>query len=418
MRGKFKLLAAAAAVAGAFGAMPASAQGLEFHGYLRTGTGSSSEGGKQVCFKAPGASAKYRLGNECETYGEVAFALPFGKADGPYAKYNLMLATIENNAASDFESVEDDKFDIASRQNYFEAGGFFGPGALQNAKVWIGKRYYNRHDIHINDYYYWNNSGLGGGIEDIALGGAAKLALAYHSKGDDTLVSDVVNGLNTRRLSARVYDIPVNPNGKLEFELVLLKGDSAGNPAGGEGNGFALFAEHMQSGILGGFNKAAFVIGKDAGFGGAWVPTFRDADRSAKGSSWRFIDQLYIAPQGSNWSGMAAFVAEQVKPDSGNKTTWYSIGVRPQYNFSDHMSLAFELGHDRTKEEGKATAHLTKFTVAPQLSLSRGFWSRPVFRAFATYAKWNDAAGNAGTGGVFGNDRDGMTYGIQVEAWW
>lgn len=53
MRGKFKLLAAAAAVAGAFGAMPASAQGLEFHGYLRTGTGSSSEGGKQVCFKAP-----------------------------------------------------------------------------------------------------------------------------------------------------------------------------------------------------------------------------------------------------------------------------------------------------------------------------------------------------------------------------
>ncbi|MCV5663612.1 carbohydrate porin, partial [Escherichia coli] len=73
--------------------MPASAQGLEFHGYLRTGTGSSSEGGKQVCFSAPGAGAKYRLGNECETYGEVAFALPFGKSDGPYAKYNLMLAT-------------------------------------------------------------------------------------------------------------------------------------------------------------------------------------------------------------------------------------------------------------------------------------------------------------------------------------
>ena len=32
--------------------------------------------------------------------------------------------------------------------------------------------------------------------------------------------------------------------------------------------------------------------------------------------------------------------------------------------------------------------------------------------------EWNAAAGNAGTGGVFGSKRNGMTYGVQVEAWW
>ena len=115
MRGKFKLLALAAAAAGAFAGTAVQAQGLEFHGYVRTGTGVTSEGGKQACFGI--APAKYRLGNECETYGEVAFALPFGKSDGAWAKYNLMLALIEDNAASDFESSKDDDFDIASRQH-------------------------------------------------------------------------------------------------------------------------------------------------------------------------------------------------------------------------------------------------------------------------------------------------------------
>ncbi len=47
--------------------------GFGFHGYLRSGYGLSSSGGQQVSFEAPGAGAKYRLGNETETYGELIF---------------------------------------------------------------------------------------------------------------------------------------------------------------------------------------------------------------------------------------------------------------------------------------------------------------------------------------------------------
>ena len=37
---------------------------FEFHGYFRSGYGLNSQGGQQVAFQAPGAGAKYRLGNE------------------------------------------------------------------------------------------------------------------------------------------------------------------------------------------------------------------------------------------------------------------------------------------------------------------------------------------------------------------
>src|SRR5215469_6394759 len=48
-------------------------QSFEFHGYFRSGYGLNSDGGQQVAFQAPGADAKYRLGNEAETYGEFIF---------------------------------------------------------------------------------------------------------------------------------------------------------------------------------------------------------------------------------------------------------------------------------------------------------------------------------------------------------
>jgi maltoporin len=255
---------------------------------------------------------------------------------------------------------------------------------------------------------------LGGGIEDIAAGATAKLAFAYHQNGNGD------NSLSTRRLSARLYDIEVNPNGKLEGELVYLTGSTAqtGPTAPNEGSGWALFLEHTQSGILGGgFNKLAFVYGADDAAGGNWNPTYSTADDGRKGAKeYRIIDQLYVDLK-NGWSGMATVLYSDVKDAAGNKTKWFSIGARPQYNFTPNVSVAVEGGFDQVKSGGN-TAKLAKLTVAPQYTLSGGFWARPAFRAFATYAKWNDAANGAGTGTTFGTKTNGMTYGLQVEAWW
>lgn len=432
---QFKRLAIAAAAASAFAAPAVYAEGVEFHGYLRTGTGTTSEGGNQQCFGLGGiAQSKYRLGNECETYGEAALKLPFGKTDGPWANYNLMLALL-NGDEGDFSSVKSDSFNIANRQNFFQAGGFFPKGAMEDASIWIGKRYYNRHDVHITDYYYWNNSGQGFGVDDIKAG-PAKVAFSFHQNGGP---GTAANAIVPKRYAARVYDIDVNPNGKLEAELVFLKGDTAGT--GSTGKGTMLMVEHTQNGVLGGFNKLGFIYGSKLG-GVPFAPTYNggaEGDETA-GNQWRIVDQLYFDLKGTNWSGMATFVYAKIDccdfggnwGRSGGKKNWMSVGVRPQYNFNANYSVAFEAGYDQIKKGGEGTAKLAKLTVAPQVALSGGFWARPVFRAFATYAKWNDQAQseipqgggaqviNRGqiANGVFKDKTNGMSYGVQVEAWW
>jgi len=50
---------------------------VDINGYFRAGYGRDSQGGPQVGFQAPGALAKYRLGNEAENYGELTFGKNF-----------------------------------------------------------------------------------------------------------------------------------------------------------------------------------------------------------------------------------------------------------------------------------------------------------------------------------------------------
>ena len=69
---------------------------FEFHGYLRAGYGMNGEGGKMEAFKAPGAFAKYRLGNEAETYGEMALTNNWLRQDdplsAPYVRTTVMMS--------------------------------------------------------------------------------------------------------------------------------------------------------------------------------------------------------------------------------------------------------------------------------------------------------------------------------------
>ena len=41
---------------------------------------------------------------------------------------------------------------------------------LFGGTAWAGTRYYKRESIYISDFFYWNPSGVGAGIEDIRLG--------------------------------------------------------------------------------------------------------------------------------------------------------------------------------------------------------------------------------------------------------
>src|SRR5260370_15525460 len=79
-------------------------QSFEFHGYFRSGYGLNSKGGSQAAFQAPGADAKYRLGNEAETYGEFIFVNnwlnPEHNSDKAWLKTEVLIEANTGNYAS------------------------------------------------------------------------------------------------------------------------------------------------------------------------------------------------------------------------------------------------------------------------------------------------------------------------------
>src|SRR5216684_9126963 len=77
---------------------------FEFHGYFRSGYGLNSLGGQQAAFQAPGAGAKYRRGNEAETYAELIFVNnwlnPEHNSDKAWMKTEFMIEANTTNSAN------------------------------------------------------------------------------------------------------------------------------------------------------------------------------------------------------------------------------------------------------------------------------------------------------------------------------
>src|SRR4030095_2530403 len=154
---------------------------FEFHGYFRSGYGLNSRGGQQVAFQAPGADAKYRLGNEAETYAELIFVNnwvnPEHDRDKAWIKTEVMIeATTSNSASYANFPAEKDNDQSRFREAFVQAGIVFE--SQPNAKFWAGERYYRRFQSHINDFYISDMSGYGGGVEDLNVK-VGKLAVAF-----------------------------------------------------------------------------------------------------------------------------------------------------------------------------------------------------------------------------------------------
>jgi maltoporin len=101
------------------------------------------------------------------------------------------------------------------------------------------------------------------------------------------------------------------------------------------------------------------------------------------------------------------------------KVQWVSAGVRPIWHFNQRISLALDAGADWVQDDNANTdGVLYKVTLAPQVSLGGRFMSRPVIRAFVTYASWSDDFVGLIGGTDFANDSDGLTAGMHMEVWW
>lgn len=426
---------------------------FEFHGYFRSGYGLNSAGGQQVAFEAPGAETKYRLGNEAETYGEFIFVNnwlnPEANSDKAWLKTEVMIeanTTNSTNFANAPTQVVDGQVlgngnDQFRLREAFVRGGHFLGDIQPDATFWAGERYYRRFHIEIIDFYPLDLSGYGGGIEDLHAG-PGKLSMAFLA-GARPDISTQNGNYAKSNIDARYYDLkgPFGGSYGVWFDYATSKGgtvlssnNSTTTPPGTKistTDGYAVGIKYQRLEWHGGFHVFSVMYGTGAAsnFSSPGSGTVVVDPTPFLNSSRQFLatEQVLFQPN-DKFTIMPIFVYQRTKDGNPQHPweQWVSFGARPEWFFTKYVSVAFEAGFDRTNSFligqnaslENFNGWLRKFTVAPQIGAGRKFFSRPVLRAFFTYASWSNGFRGLVGGIPFEDRTSGVTYGVQAETWW
>ncbi|MFJ2976351.1 maltoporin [Kluyvera sp. NPDC087067] len=438
------------AVAVAAGIMSAQAMAVDFHGYARSGIGWTGSGGEQQCFQATGAQSKYRLGNECETYAELKLGQEVWKEGDKsfYFDTNVAYSVAQQN---DWEGT-----DPAFREANVQGKNLID--WLPGSTIWAGKRFYQRHDVHMIDFYYWDISGPGAGIENVDLG-FGKLSLAatrsqeaggsyaFSSQNIYDKTKDTANDV----FDVRLAQMAINPDGMLELGVDYGRANTTDDYSlanGASKDGWMFTAEHTQS-MLKGYNKFVVQYATDSmttqgkglsqgSYGSSSVTidgvNYANNVVNNNGSLVRILDHGAIS-LGDNWDLMYVGMYQNLDMDNNLGTEWYTVGIRPMYKWTPIMSTLLEVGYDNVKSQQTGDRNNQyKITLAQQWQAGDSIWSRPAIRVFATYAKWDENWGyaknsngdatryavssNSNTANTSRGDSDEFSFGAQMEIWW
>jgi len=408
--------------------------GFRFHGYLRSGFGVDGTGKGQQAFQAPLSGAKYRLGNEAETYLETTF--DYGtKSEDPDPAYfdtRLTFAYVAPTSQSNAFTTT-----LSLREAYALARQIWE--SQPNATFWAGERFYDRHDVHLMDYYYRDPSGFGGGVENIEIGEDTKMSVAWIGGTSDqldangTVPKNELYRFNKNSFDVKLFGFPVG-SGQLSiaFDMSHFNGDDVVQTAGaapivlGDNFGGSTTAI-VESPFTGGRNKVVVQYGSGAAydFRSIFTPpagrTFLPGEHVDPGQLWQFriVNDLLIEQRGP-WQFQGVFIYQEL--DNGaaanNRLKWVSFGGRPVYQLGRFFSLATEAGWDHTAQSGLPGGSLFKLTVAPQITPALKFLSRPSLRAFATWAHWSDEFRGQVAPVGYADATKGTAFGVQLESWW
>ena len=462
---KAKWLPISAAVALALGSFSASA--VDFHGYMRAGVQNNlTNGGAVRCFgNGNQGHLVGRLGDECDTYAEIALTQEvFNKAKNKFTVNTLVAwGTWEDNNQWDYQGnswqgVTNGGATSWAGERVSLREAWAGYTLPMGAQIWAGKRYYQRKDIHILDFYTLNDSGNGVGIEAIPVGNLGQASFAIVKWSNDGVGDKGDKARNVYKIDSRWSGIPMWKDASLDLAMIWglpSTTDSQKDEAGADSSsGVLLQAEYTQGNFFGGFNKLSVSYGTN-GFSYAGVLNggnhLGDNYTPGDGDSWgiRVIDWGLIEQDKWNlgYSFMGAF--KHADPAGWSHPTGhdYSFVIRPAYKWSNFTSTVFEAGYTTqtntcgngwsdtaghayyTDANGNVlpkadglTCHAKKdhvdaykFTLAQQFSPMTTFWARPSIRFYVSYLG-GDLMDKAYTGQ---DDHDGeVSIGAQAEAWW
>jgi len=430
--------------------LTSAAGAVDFNGYMRAGTGLSGNNGENYSFE------KYkvgRLGNENDLYAEFGFRQELPKITGMEDQKWVVDAMIAQGNSGN-NGWEDGDFNVA--QFNVQATGLFASD--KDATLWAGKRYYQRKDIHISDFYYLNTSGgAGGGIENVSVGpgklsaawmlddGTQKLTTTkqeYQWVEKDTdndpstepdrtweqvdVVTEKSDSVNGHIFDVRYAGLNLWSDATLELAAVYnFANESEGQDVKAD-DGVMLTAI-VQQGLSNGFNQTVLQYGTSsygaqmADLGsGAWF------DRSGEqndANGYRVINWgvmsfgdkievghqlMYAASTDASYGDGVTGSTATIKGDH----SLMSAVVRPMYKWNQNMKTILELGVFSESYDGRDDKGGSKATIAQAWSMGESFWARPEIRVFASYLTDDE-------GTTMGSNKGDSDYsiGMQVEAW-
>ncbi|MDR1281661.1 MAG: carbohydrate porin [Opitutaceae bacterium] len=411
---------------------------LAINGYLRAGAGINEHGstqGKITASDGIGGSRLGRLGNEDDTYLDLFFHYTLPQATEDAIKWGLHATLSAWFTAYDLDGA-DDNADIYLSELYVTADNVFKTSP--ETRLWVGKRWYDRRDVHMFDYKYLNTLGHGGGIENIPLK-TGKLHLAYYigDKEDNRLLVDNRYYVTKHTLDIRWSDLPTfGGTGMLWISPQAIKGTSgnSGSAWTPETTPGLAFGWVQKNEFGKGTNTASLQYGFRAGYGlTTAVPVLNNNAPPAKdwmkdAQTLLFTDDLLwqVSDQFSfNWAMMAQWDDLGYTPAGGSSADriFVTTGIRPVYMFTPKLGLAGEFAVDWASDD-RYTAKDTDTAMAKLLISGvikpggGGVMSRPELRAYAGYYYWGGNDHTERMNGSKAGANGAWVFGIQAESWW
>lgn len=405
---------------------------LESHGYLRTGFGRSFSGGEMVQFQAPGTMAKARFGNEANHYSELQFNYKYQPEDRDDSyEVVYMMATYLPYTSEDLTKA----IRPETTQLYFKWNKLYN-----DADFWIGRRYYQRENIDILDWFWLNsaqNADIGAGLENIKVGtGNENLNVAVMRFSDKLIDPNASNqSVEDYKMDVRLKQIAIGP--QLNLNLLAQYGV---RPSNGEVNykkqtGYALgaWSDYKKNNL---YNRTSLIYRKGINmvqnpYTGKSLLEFDVTGQQVynleKASDLQVTTDLQIDDHSKNgFLGALTYHHKNfgVETESGNNRIMNHYNATGRYTryLTDRFNLTFDAGYDFVKHTDGAQGSLFKFTFSPEIKWSKGMFSRPTIRPFVTYATWSKEL--RGMVGVFNDNKvyedktNGFTGGLQLELWW
>ncbi|UJF17702.1 carbohydrate porin [Vibrio sp. SS-MA-C1-2] len=399
---------------------------IDMSAYYRAGAGSSNNTDE---YKKWNHQKVGRLGNENDLYLGLGLGADLYN-DDKYDAYFQSRLVYQSNGSNDWESMNDDDTDFMFKELNVAVKGLFT--ALPDSTVWMGKRYNQRHDVHIIDTYYWNVSGSGAGIDYIPLGdGLLSMSAIRSDKSDQETDLDfdcTENCENDKQVvNVNIFDIRykgINLWNHAQLEVGLDYGVPNDSPDFVEGektntnNGLLATAIVRHKDKAWGFNETVLQYGTN-GFSSA---LFKDhagknffINTPDDSSAYRVMNHGLVNINQSISIAHSIYYTssiDDVEYDQTEDKTTFSIVARPEYKWDKHNKTIMELGYFDSESGKDVSDSGTKVTLAQAWSVGESFWARPELRAYVSYFKDFDHDNSFGQN----NDTD-VVIGFQVEGW-